>query len=91
MDSIKQELKKLCTFSNSIKITQKNVIFSYFIKSQEYWGNFQSSHGTKESFIEKTTKLILDKVIMADRQMYVRWTNVFSFATLFNTEKIRLD
>ena len=25
-------LKKLCNFSNSVKITQSNVFFSYFIK-----------------------------------------------------------
>ena len=24
--------QKLCTFANSIKITQNNIIFSYFIK-----------------------------------------------------------
>ena len=32
---------------NPIKIIQKNVIFSYFIKLSEYWGNFQSSYETK--------------------------------------------
>ena len=39
--------KKKCTFSNSIKITQNNVLFSYFIKLYEYWGNFQSSYEKK--------------------------------------------
>ena len=57
--------KKQCTFFNSIKITQKNVIFSYFIKLQEYWGKFQSSYETKKS-MENKVRLILEKVIMSD-------------------------
>ena len=43
-------LKKWCTFSNFIKISQNNVRFSYFIKLYEYWGNFQSSYETKKVF-----------------------------------------
>ena len=35
--------KKSCTSFYSIKISQKNVIFSYFIKLQEYWGKSQSA------------------------------------------------
>ena len=62
-------LKKWCTFSNSIKITQKNVLFSYLIKLYEYWGNFQSSYETKKSSMEKIMKLMLEKVIMSDRLM----------------------
>ena len=77
--------KKQCTFFNSIKITQKNVIFSYFIKLQEYWGNFQSSYETKKSSMEKIIRLMLEEVIMSDGQMY-------SFLQLFfNTEKISLN
>ena len=62
-------LKKLCNFSNSIKITQSNVFFSYFIKLYEYWGNFQSSYWTKNSSMEKIMRLILEEVIMPDRNM----------------------
>ena len=35
--------KKSGTSFYSIKISQKNVIFSYFIKLQEYWGKSQSA------------------------------------------------
>ena len=45
--------KKRCTFSNFIKITQKNVIFSYLIKPSKYWGKFQSSYETKKIFYRK--------------------------------------
>ena len=65
----KVALKKQCTFSNSIKITQNNVLFSYFIKLYEYWGNFQSSYETKKSSMEKIMRLILEEVIMSDRHM----------------------
>ena len=74
-------LKKLCIFSNSIKITQNNVLFSYFIKLYEYWGNFQSSYKTKKSSVEKM-RLMLEKVIMSDLQLYS------FFQLFFNTEKI---
>ena len=47
MDSIEQQLKKQFTFSNSINITEKNVIFSYFIKCFEYWVIFQSYYKKK--------------------------------------------
>ena len=80
-------LKKQCTFSNSIKITQNNVLlfFSYFIKLYEYWGKLQSSHETKQSSMEKIMRLMLEEVIMSDGQMY-------SFLQLFfNTEKISLN
>ena len=65
-------LKKQCTFSNSIRITQNNVLFSYFIKLQlyEYWGNFQSSYETKKSSKEKIMRVMLEEVIMSDGQMY---------------------
>ena len=36
----KVALKKQCTFSSSIKITQNNALFSCFIKLQEYWVTF---------------------------------------------------
>ena len=73
------------TFPNSIKVIQKNVIFSYFIKLYEYWGNFQSSYETKKSSMEKIIRLMLEEVIMSDGQMY-------SFLQLFfNTEKISLN
>ena len=79
----KVALKKQCAFSNSIKIIQNNVLFSYFIKFQEYWGNFQSSK--KKSSMEKIMKLILEEVIMSDGQMYL------SLQLFFNTEQIRLN
>ena len=44
--------KKQSTFFNSIKITQKNVNFPYFIKLQEYWGNFESSYEIKKFYGE---------------------------------------
>ena len=78
-------LKNQGTFSNSIKITKNNVLFSYFIKLYEYWGNFQSSYETKKSSMEKIIRLMLEEVIMSDGQMY-------SFLQLFfNTEKISLN
>ena len=58
--------KKQSPFSNSIKITQKNAIFPYFIKIQKYWGNFRSSYETKKS-MENVMGLILEEVIMSDR------------------------
>ena len=39
--------QKKCDFSNSIKITQKNVYFSYSIKLYLYWGNSLSSYDRK--------------------------------------------
>ena len=60
--------KKQCTFFNSVKITQKNVFFSCFIKLLEYWGKFQSSYETNKS-IGNITGLILEEVIMSDRHM----------------------
>ena len=57
------------TFPNSIKVIQKNVIFSYFIKLYEYWGNFQSFFETKKSSMEKIIRLIVDEVVMLDRHM----------------------
>ena len=78
-------LKKWCTFSNFIKISQNNVRFSYFIKLYEYWGNFQSSYETKKSSMEKIIRLMLEEVIMSDGQMY-------SFLQLFfSTEKVSLN
>ena len=65
----KVALKKLCTFSNYIKITQKNVLFSYFIKLLECWANFQSSNETKKSSMEKIMRLMLEEVIISDRHM----------------------
>ena len=49
----KVALKKKCTFSNSNRITQNNVLFSCFIKLQEYWGTFQSTRGTKKILFGK--------------------------------------
>ena len=65
----KVALKNQCAFSNSIKVTQNNVLFSYFIKLQEYWGNFQSSYETKKSSMEKIVRLMLEEVIMSDGHM----------------------
>ena len=85
----KVALKKECAFSNSIKITQNNVLFSYFIKLYEYWGNFQSSYETKKYSIEKI-RLMLEEVIMSDRHMSDG--QMYSFLQLFfNTEKISLN
>ena len=82
-------LKKF-TFSNSIKITQINVLFSYFIKLQEYWGNFQSSYETRKSSMEKIMRLMLEEVIMSERHMLDR--QMYSFLQLFfNTGKISLN
>ena len=61
--------RKQCTFSNSIKTTQKKPSFSYFIKLCEYWGTFQSSYETKKSSMEKIMRLILGEVITSDRHM----------------------
>ena len=77
--------KNSILFKNSIKITQKNVIFSYFIIQQEYWGNFQSSYETKKS-MENILRLILDEAVMSDRHML----DGQKFATFFNTEKNEL-
>ena len=63
----KVALKKF-TFSNSIKITQINVLFSYCIKLLEYWDKFQSSYETNKS-MEKIMRLILEEVIMSDIHM----------------------
>ena len=81
-------LKKQYTFSNSIKISQNNVLF--FISSNyEYWGNFQSSYETKK-FMEKIMRLMLEEVIMSDRHMSDG--QMYSFLQLFfNTEKISLN
>ena len=58
-------LKKY-TFSNSMKITRSNVFFSYFVKLNEYWDNFQSSYETKKIFYGK------DNEVNAWRRNYVR-------------------
>ena len=82
--------KKQCIFSNSIKITQKNVFFSDFIRLYEYWGNFHCSYETKKHFIETIIRLILDEVIMSDR--FMSDGQMYSFLIfVFNTEKIRLN
>ena len=78
------EAIKTCTFSNSIKITQKNVFF-FLISS-----NFQSSYETKKFFMKKIMGLILDEVIMSNRHLLHE--QIYSFLQLFfNTEKIRLN
>ena len=78
----KVALKKQRTFSNSIKIAQHNVLFSYFIKLYEYWGNFQSSYETKKYSMEKIQRLMLEEVIMSDRHMsdgqIIHFCNFFS-------------
>ena len=61
-------LKKQRTFFNSIKITQKKVIFYYFIKLLEHCGKFQFSYETNKS-MENIMRLILEEVIMLDRHM----------------------
>ena len=60
--------KKRYTFFNSIKTTQKNAIFSYFIKLLECWGKFQTSYETNKS-VGNIMRLILEEVIMSDRHM----------------------
>ena len=49
----KVALKNRVLFSNYIRITQKNVLCSYYIKLLECWGNFQSSKETKKVFYGK--------------------------------------
>ena len=49
-------LKKY-TFSNSMKITRSNVFFSYLVKLNEYWDNFQSSYETKKIFYGKDNEV----------------------------------
>ena len=39
-------------FSNSMKITQKDAVFSDFIKLYEYWGNFKSFFMRQKIFCE---------------------------------------
>ena len=81
--------QKECDFSNSIKITQKNVLFSYSIKLYVYWGNSQSPY-EKKSSTEKIIKVILEEMVMLDRHM--SYGLMHSFFQLFcNTEKIRLN
>ena len=81
-------LKKYA-FSNSIKVTQSNVFFSYFIKLNEYWDNFQSSYETKKYFMENIMRLMLEEVIMLDGHMSDG--QMYSYLPLFfNTEKISL-
>ena len=50
-------------------MTQNNVLFSYFIKLYEYWGNFQSSYVIKKSSMEKIMGLMLEEVIMSERHI----------------------
>ena len=64
----KVALKKIVYFSNSIKITQNNILFSYFIKLLEYCGKFQSSYETYKS-VGNIMRLILEEVIFSDRHM----------------------
>ena len=66
----KVTLKRQCTFSNSTRITQNNVLFSCFIKLQEYWETFQSTRETKKSSLEKIMGPMLEEVIMSNGQMY---------------------
>ena len=78
--------KKYCTFFNSIKIAQKNIIFSYFIKLLVDLGKFQSSYETNK-FMENIMRLILEEVIMTDR--YMSDGQLYLFLQLFfNTEKL---
>ena len=76
--------KKQSTFFNFIKITQKNINFPYFIKLQEYWGNFESSYETNNP-MENIMRLILEKFIMSDRHMSDG--QLYSFLQLFSTLK----
>ena len=68
----KAALKKQRNF-----ITPNNVLLSYFMKLQEFCGNFYSSYETKKSSMEKVMRIMLEEVIMSD----VGWTNIFIFAT----------
>ena len=81
-------LKKWCNFSNSVKITQNNVFFSYFIKLYEYWDNFQYSYETKKSFVENIMRLMFEEVKMSDR--HTSDGQIYSFLQqFFKTEIIR--
>ena len=73
-----------------MKITQNNVLFSYFIKLYEYWSNFQFSYETKNYSMEKITRLMLEQVIMSDRHMSDGQMSSF-LQFFFSTEKIRLN
>ena len=56
----------------------------------EYWRNFQSSYGTKKSSMKKIMRLMLEEVIMSDRNMSDG--QMCSFLQLFfDTEKISLN
>ena len=73
----------------SIKITQKNVIFSYSIKLLKHWGKFQSSYETNKS-MENIMRRILEEVIILDR--HKSDGQLYLFLHLFSsTEKICLN
>ena len=81
--------KRYCSFSNSIKITQNNALFSDFIKWYEYWANFQFSYETKKSSMKNIVTLMLEEVIMLD--IHMSDGQIYSFLQLvFNTKKIGL-
>ena len=81
--------KKWCFFFHSIKISQRNIIFSYFIKLLEYQGKFQSSYETNKS-VGNIMRLILEEVIMSDRHMSDEQLWLF-LQVFFNTERISLN
>ena len=68
LDRIVASKKNSVNFCNSVKITQKNVIFSYFIKLLKYWGKFQSPYETNKP-VGNIMRLILEEVIISDRHM----------------------
>ena len=83
-------LKKIVCFFQFYQNYSKNILFSYFIKLYEYWGNFQSFHETKRSSMEKIMRQIFEEVIMSDRHMLDG--QIYSFLQLLlNSEKIKLN
>ena len=89
LDSI-VALRKQCTFSNSIKITQNNVLFFISSNYMNTGGNFQCAYETKKSSMEKMMRLMLEEVIMSDR--HISDGQMYSFLQLFfNIEKISLN
>ena len=87
-DRVVASQKQSASF-NPIKITQKNAIFSYFIKLQEHWGNFQVSYEPKKS-MQNIMRLMLEEVIMSDG--HISDGQLYSFLQLFvNTVKTSLN
>ena len=71
-------------FFNSIKITQKNVIF---LISSDYWNTWVNFNLLmRHKYMKNIMRLILEEVIMLNRHMLDGQLYLF-----FNTEKISLN